>query len=106
MDTIPAALKDTENQTYIFKYNFGKKATVGNLAFTLDAVFKPNPQPLLTLPGTEQTTPPPVEFQNEEASSTKADEQSQDTNTKQKDTKAKRQLFEVQCPSDKTKTRK
>nr|GEU49522.1 helitron helicase-like domain-containing protein [Tanacetum cinerariifolium] len=68
MDTIPAALKETENQTYIFQYHFGKKATIENPAFTLDAVFKPNPQPLLTLPGTEQTTPPPVEFQNEEAS--------------------------------------
>nr|GEX22105.1 nucleic acid-binding, OB-fold protein [Tanacetum cinerariifolium] len=101
MDTIPAALKDTENQTYIFQYHFGKKATVGNLTFTLDAVFKPNPQPLLTLLGTEQTTPPPVEFQNEEASSTKADDQSQDTNTKQRDTKAKRQLFKDQCPSNK-----
>nr|GEY80297.1 hypothetical protein [Tanacetum cinerariifolium] len=101
MDTIPASLKETENQTYIFQYHFGKKATVGNPAFTLDVVFKPNPQPLLTLPGTEQTTPPPVEFHNEEATSTKADNQSQDTNTKQRDTKAKRQLFEDQCPSDK-----
>nr|GEX54969.1 ATP-dependent DNA helicase PIF1-like [Tanacetum cinerariifolium] len=64
MDTIPAALKDTGNQTYIFQYHF--EATVRNPTFTLDAVFKPNPQPLLTLPGTEQTTPPPVEFQNEE----------------------------------------
>nr|GEZ36293.1 replication protein A 70 kDa DNA-binding subunit [Tanacetum cinerariifolium] len=73
----------------------------GNPTFTLDAFFTPNPQPLLTLPGTEQTTPPPVEFQHEEASSTKADDQCQDTNTKQRDTKAKRQLFEDQCPSDK-----
>nr|GFB54736.1 hypothetical protein [Tanacetum cinerariifolium] len=101
MDTIPATLKETENQTYIFQYHFGKKATVGNLAFTLDVVFKPNPQPLLTLPGPEQTTPPPVEVQNKETSSTKADDQSQDTNTKQRDTKAKRQLFEDECPSDK-----
>nr|GEX45435.1 DNA helicase [Tanacetum cinerariifolium] len=101
MDTIHAALKETENQTYIFQYHFGKKPTEGNPTFTLDAVFKPNPQPLLTLHGTEQTTPPPVEFQSEEASSTKADDQSQDTNTKQRDTKAKRHLFEDQCPSDK-----
>nr|GEV26426.1 hypothetical protein [Tanacetum cinerariifolium] len=59
MDTIPAALKETKNQTYIFQYHLGKKATVGYPSFTLDAVFKPNPQPLLTLPGPEQTTSPP-----------------------------------------------
>nr|GEX08502.1 RNA-directed DNA polymerase, eukaryota [Tanacetum cinerariifolium] len=49
--------------------------TPGNPTFTLDTVFQTSPQPLLTLPTTELTTPPPLEIQAEGSSSTKIDDQ-------------------------------
>ncbi|GJW04240.1 hypothetical protein Tco_1563096, partial [Tanacetum coccineum] len=43
---IPTALKQLENTACIFQYHFGKGARPEDLDFTLDAAFKPSPQPL------------------------------------------------------------
>ncbi|GJY15897.1 hypothetical protein Tco_0386319 [Tanacetum coccineum] len=66
---IPAALKEAEGQTYIFKYHFGKKAKSGNPRFTLDAALKPTATPLLALPETKTTTSPSAEKLEEPSSS-------------------------------------
>ncbi|GJZ14254.1 ADF-H/gelsolin-like domain protein, partial [Tanacetum coccineum] len=59
---VPPARKEVENHTYIFQYHFGKKAKPGKPNLTLDAVFKPTAQPLLSLPAPETATPPPAEI--------------------------------------------
>ncbi|GJZ31715.1 hypothetical protein Tco_0576762 [Tanacetum coccineum] len=117
-EAIPAALKEAENKTYIFQYHFGKKAAPGNPAFTLDTVFRPSTQPLLTLPTTEVTTPSrleiqpetfaptktppttevtthyPVDIQSQKSASTKTKDQEPQAQPEARLIRARRQLFE------------
>ncbi|GJR38228.1 hypothetical protein Tco_1213912 [Tanacetum coccineum] len=58
---VPDALNQVENTTHIFQYHFGKGARPWDLDFTLDAVFKPTTQPLLSLLSPQATTPPSSE---------------------------------------------
>nr|GEU80316.1 hypothetical protein [Tanacetum cinerariifolium] len=96
------ALKEVENNIYIFQYHFIKGARPRNSDFTLDAFFKPTPQPLLTLPATEITTPPPTEIlqqtssiipttgnKNEGSPSPKTNDQELQTKAEEKTNKAK-----------------
>nr|GEV31351.1 hypothetical protein [Tanacetum cinerariifolium] len=76
-------------------------AAPGNPAFTLDTVFKTRLQPLLTLPATELTTPPPPEIQGEGSSSTKTDDQQLQPEAERKGSKVRRQLFEEEHPTQK-----
>ncbi|GJZ76221.1 DNA helicase, partial [Tanacetum coccineum] len=124
-EAIPAALKEAENKTYIFQYHFGKKAAPGNSAFTLDTVFRPSTQPLLTLPTTEVTTPSrleiqpetfaptktppttevtthyPVDIQSQESASTKTKDQEPQAQPEARLIRARRQLFEEEDPATK-----
>ncbi|GKC66752.1 hypothetical protein Tco_1099350, partial [Tanacetum coccineum] len=58
---VPDALNQVENTTHIFQYHFGKGARPRDLDFTLDAVFKPTTQPLLSLLAPQATTLPSLD---------------------------------------------
>ncbi|GJZ43097.1 hypothetical protein Tco_0590352 [Tanacetum coccineum] len=47
---VPIALKQVENTTYIFHYQFDKGPYPNDPDFTLDVAFKSSRQPLLSLP--------------------------------------------------------
>ncbi|GJS07430.1 endoribonuclease Dicer homolog 2 [Tanacetum coccineum] len=59
---VPDALKQVENNTYIFHYHIGKGAKPGDPDFNLDASFKSTTQPILSLPAPQTATPPPAEI--------------------------------------------
>ncbi|GJX83426.1 DNA helicase [Tanacetum coccineum] len=62
---VPAELKQTEGQTYIFQYHFGQKAKPGYPNFKLDAVLQPVAEPLLALPAAETIKSPSTQVLDE-----------------------------------------